>query len=704
MAIFLKNSAGKILMTSTGKCLTAPSNTSVCTITFAGDYVSWTSATKEALLGDSLSVSGNVVTCKRNTVELWRNTAKIYADTAQYDYGGSLRILAPTEVANDIVITADGATRTLKTYAVNIVTPTGALDAYTSVSPLATSGNASGYKYSYGESVYGFIKVDSTFSNLYNLSASGLTSPMHSSGGYYWYRIGAVSVDEEETIAVDLVLNSFTATFTSEYATWDTDSELVYTGDTLIANGNTVSCIDSNNETRWTATATKFANTDCYSYSGTPSAFINNIGTQVLENVTGNVTIGNVGVTRTEIAGTISFSGTGVNWSTASFTPPTGNMAMVQLTQGSNEVQVFTSNPTTGTMSTLGTSLATAKSGYSLKANSIVAINGLGDSIDNLTGGSLNVVGNVTVTAIATATTATKISQAPIVSLTHSGSVVAASIKNNNAYSVTANITWYDNLNDEEISSSALFVSANSSDTATLSNPTTSEVYAKVYFTKSNYENSNTTTTLVASGPAISTNPILAIGTTSNNAQLIINNSNDYGVTASVAWYDASNSSTIIIAADYQIAANSSTTLTGPALTTTGIYAKVHFWKSGYASSAIIKSDTVTLPALSAPTLAGITTQANDNSDTYYSQTYTGFITIENPNNVACTVKCTLSGSSAVTSNGSWTVAANSTSSCGFGTNGTTTYSIYLTATGYANSPTITGTINPSGGSSGGES
>ena len=74
---------------------------------------------------------------------------------------------------------------------------------------------------------------------------------------------------------------------------------------------------------------------------------------------------------------------------------------MIVTKAGNNTVKI-NGVTSTGSMTTKWTSTASAESGYTLDSKSIVVTNGDGAKINNVTGGSMQIMGDVTVTATAT--------------------------------------------------------------------------------------------------------------------------------------------------------------------------------------------------------------------------------------------------------------------------------------------------------------
>lgn len=141
---------------------------------------------------------------------------------------------------------------------------------------------------------------------------------------------------------------SVTIYFSGNYVNWTINNSIVgsrtaYNGDTLSASGNSITCKDQSGSARWTATASKLADTSLYTYSGTPT-----VSTPV-SIVKGHCTVSASGVTRNAKAGTVTFSGTGVNWSTSSIKPQSGDMIVT--TAGKNSVKI-NGVTSTGSMTT----------------------------------------------------------------------------------------------------------------------------------------------------------------------------------------------------------------------------------------------------------------------------------------------------------------------------------------------------------------
>ena len=183
---------------------------------------------------------------------------------------------------------------------VNISAPSYVKATYLSTSGQATSGAATGTAYAPGTTVYGYVKIDPTYFN----ANTSWTSVGQDSNGYICYRVGSVTVPTTLTNTAQSIRSgnavglSATVYLGNTYVDWKVNGSSVdyctaYNGDRLVAANATVSCSDQDGNVRWTATATRKANTAQYTYTGTPTI------TLPYTTVMGTGTVNTGGVTRT---------------------------------------------------------------------------------------------------------------------------------------------------------------------------------------------------------------------------------------------------------------------------------------------------------------------------------------------------------------------------------------------------------------------
>ena len=271
-------------------------------ITFAlggSQYGSWGSSSKNAYYGDTISRSGNTVTCYEgsSSTARWTNTFTNGSATG-YTYSVSYSsITSPVTSTQTITATTS---RTANTYTISYVMNDG----------VHSGSYASSYTYSsYSQSKSigtatrpGYNGSVST--NVGSISGSNLTIPAGTTGTI--------------TVTWTWSLISYTISFSGTYCSWGSSSKTAYHGDTLSVSGTTVTC-KSGSTTRWTNTATANSTTAQYSY-GTPS-ISNGTGT-----VTGARTISATS-TRTTRSYTVSFSNPSNGYwsSTSSISAPYGS-------------------------------------------------------------------------------------------------------------------------------------------------------------------------------------------------------------------------------------------------------------------------------------------------------------------------------------------------------------------------------------------
>jgi hypothetical protein len=162
------------------------------------------------------------------------------------------------------------------------------------------TNSASGTAYAPGTTVYGYVKIDSKY---FEPNASWVSAGTDSSG-YSCYKVGSVTIPTTLTNAAQTISSgnavgiSATVYLGNTYVDWKVNGSSVgyctaYNGDRLVVANATVSCSDQDGNVRWTATATRKANTAQYTYTGTPAVVL------PYDIVMGTDTVSVNGITRT---------------------------------------------------------------------------------------------------------------------------------------------------------------------------------------------------------------------------------------------------------------------------------------------------------------------------------------------------------------------------------------------------------------------
>lgn len=189
---------------------------------------------------------------------------------------------------------------TRKPIKVKVSAPAYVKGTYVSAYGGTTSGLASGTTFAPGTTVYGYVKLDASYFD----PNPSWTSVGKDSNGYICYRVGSVTVPTSLTIADQTISSgnaigkAATVYLATIYVDWKINGTAgtyctAYNGDQLVASGATISCSDQTGNVRWTATATRKANTAQYTYTGTPTAVL------PYSTVMGTGTASIKGVTRT---------------------------------------------------------------------------------------------------------------------------------------------------------------------------------------------------------------------------------------------------------------------------------------------------------------------------------------------------------------------------------------------------------------------
>ena len=368
---------------------------------------SWTCSSCSAYYGDIIAISTansdrtRIITCYKwdyPTEKRWSNTITWPDNNVQYTYTNfNVNLAGRVMIEKDMTITAY-CTRTLNNYPVKIAAGEGISNVYLSSDQNATVVSPSGTEFPFGSTVYAFAQ----------LSHSLLPAIIIPSG---WVRVGSSDsliyrVDSKQlTPAWNRNFGTINAGLRS-YAVTIAASEGINSV-FLSTNHDALSGSPSGTTFKATTTVYAFAAVQSEHVNRVPSSWTN-VGTSGTSTV---YRIGRVYISTSAydfgtitLPAIVTFSGTGVNWSTSLIRPQSGDAIATK--EGDNTVKI-NGVTSTGSLTTKWTSTATAALGFNLRPNSIVVKNGDGRTITNKTTSSMQIVGSVTVTATAIAKSTT---------------------------------------------------------------------------------------------------------------------------------------------------------------------------------------------------------------------------------------------------------------------------------------------------------
>ena len=368
---------------------------------------SWTHSSCLAYYGDIIATSTansdrtRIITCYKwdyPTEERWSNTITWPDNNVQYTYTNfNVNLAGRVMIEKDMTITAS-CTRTLNNYPVKIAAGEGISNVYLSSDPNATSGSPSGTEFPFGSTVYAFAQLSHSLVPAIIVPSGWVRVD---SSGSWIYRVDS----KQLTPAWNLNFGTINAGLRS-YAVTIKHSEGI----------NSVFLSTNHDALSGSPSGTEFkATTTVYAFAAVHPQYVHRVPSSWYEvGKSGTSTVYMVDYARIEASpydfGTITlpaivtFSGTGVNWSTSLIRPQSGDAIATK--KGDNTVKI-NGVTSTGSLTTKWTSTATAASGFILQPNSIVVKNGDGRTITNETASSMQIVGSVTVTATAIAKSTT---------------------------------------------------------------------------------------------------------------------------------------------------------------------------------------------------------------------------------------------------------------------------------------------------------
>ena len=368
---------------------------------------SWTHSSCLAYYGDIIATSTansdrtRIITCYKwdyPTEERWSNTITWPDNNVQYTYTNfNVNLAGRVMIEKDMTITAS-CTRTLNNYPVKIAAGEGISNVYLSSDPNATSGSPSGTEFPFGSTVYAFAQLSHSLVPAIIVPSGWVRVD---SSGSWIYRVDS----KQLTPAWNLNFGTINAGLRS-YAVTIKPSEGI----------NSVFLSTNHDALSGSPSGTEFkATTTVYAFAAVHPQYVHRVPSSWYEvGKSGTSTVYMVDYARIEASpydfGTITlpaivtFSGTGVNWSTSLIRPQSGDAIATK--KGDNTVKI-NGVTSTGSLTTKWTSTATAASGFILQPNSIVVKNGDGRTITNETTSSMQIVGSVTVTATAIAKSTT---------------------------------------------------------------------------------------------------------------------------------------------------------------------------------------------------------------------------------------------------------------------------------------------------------